>query len=257
MACGRSFTCPTCKRVFNALENLQTHCRRKSHQIPLEFLSLATRSKKNKVEDKRAGEAPLPSAGIMEGNFVRIAPKQSLTMTAAIALSELSSASKEMSSLQQQQEASKNSVVSCDKPLWSASTQTSPRRESETTSDETILEDGTTNNKKAIPKLGEIEQFSTETQTDDLEILPPSAAAVAAAATSVADADAFTIEAQTQFDLEDILCSNYTQTVLFDSLDQTSSSAAVNSIETQTVFMGSDDLVHMETQTISMLFEEQ
>ena len=36
--------------------------------------------------------------------------------------------------------------------------------------------------------------------------------------------DAFNmIEAQTQFDLDDILCSNYTQTALFDaSLDQNS-----------------------------------
>ena len=54
---------------------------------------------------------------------------------------------------------------------------------------------------------------STETQTDEMEILP-----------RLTNDDAFNmIEAQTQFDLDDILCSNYTQTALFDaSLDQNS-----------------------------------
>ena len=76
----------------------------------------------------------------------------------------------------------------------------------------------------------------------------------------LANEDAFTIEAQTQFDLDDILCSNYTQTALFNtSLDQ--NSIGVNTIETQTSnWVMSDELVHMETQTIDlnpMLFEDQ
>ena len=139
-------------------------------------------------------------------------------------------------------------------PLWAvSSTQTSPRvNGSDAIADEPLLRPSvtattTTTSKTSgsgIPKLGEIEQFSTETQTDDLEILLKP------------NEDAFnTIEAQTQFDLDDILCSNYTQTALFDtSLDQTS--IGVNTIETQTMLM-SDDLVHMETQTMSMIFEDQ
>merc|ERR1711874_843974 len=99
-----------------------------------------------------------------------------------------------------------------------------------------------------IPKLGEIEQFSTETQTDDLELLlKPSETGCGTTATSTNNGqneDAFTIEAQTQFDLDDILCSNYTQTALFDtSLDP--NSIGVNTIETQTMFMP-DELVNME-----------
>ena len=107
-----------------------------------------------------------------------------------------------------------------------------------------------------IPKLGEIEQFSTETQTDDLEmLLKPSVATTATNQSQ--NEDGFTIEAQTQFDLDDILCSNYTQTALFDtSLDHNS---GVNSAETQTMLM-SYDLVNMETQTsmqMSMLFDTE
>ena len=136
-------------------------------------------------------------------------------------------------------------------PLWAvSSTQTSPRvNGSDAIADEPLLRPSVTattskTSGNGIPKLGEIEQFSTETQTDDLEILLKP------------NEDAFnTIEAQTQFDLDDILCSNYTQTALFDtSLDQTS--IGVNTIETQTMLM-SDDLVHMETQTMSMIFEDQ
>merc|ERR1712083_627577 len=115
----------------------------------------------------------------------------------------------------------------------------------------------------AIPKLGEIAaQFSTDsvslaTQTDDLEmLLKPSTTTGGYGTTTTSTSngqneDAFTIEAQTQFDLDDILCSNYIQTSLFDtSLDPTNS--GVNSAETQTMLM-SYDLVNMETQTMSML----
>ena len=47
--------------------------------------------------------------------------------------------------------------------------------------------------------------FSTETQTDEMEILP-----------RLANDDAFNmIEAQTQFDLDDILCSNCSCYIVF------------------------------------------
>ena len=111
----------------------------------------------------------------------------------------------------------------------------------------------------AIPKLGDpkLEQFSTETQTDDLELLlkPTQAAA------GNGNVDAFTIEAQTQFDLDDILCSNYTQTIFDTSLDPSSTTVHASGTplnteaETQTnMLMSSYDLVNIQTQTISMLF---
>ena len=156
-----------------------------------------------------------------------------------------------------------------DKLVWSAaSTQTSPRGEHQfppavvsEISEESIFKEAAETAAAAsavvrstIPKLGEIEQFSTETQTDDLELLLKPSATGCGTATSTNNGqneDAFTIEAQTQFDLDDILCSNYTQTALFDtSLDPTNS--GVNSAETQTMLM-SYDLVNMETQTMSML----
>jgi hypothetical protein len=67
------------------------------------------------------------------------------------------------------------------------------------------------------PRLGEIEQFSTETQTD----LSAVANVVTdwgtvddddICASSVDEFGLRQIEAETQFDLDDILCSNYTQT---------------------------------------------
>ena len=80
-------------------------------------------------------------------------------------------------------------------PLWTASsTQTSPRVDA-ITDDSLLIRADQIRAKNPIPKLGEIEQFSTETQTDDLEILLKP------------NEDAFTIEAQTQFDLDDILLS--------------------------------------------------
>ena len=112
------------------------------------------------------------------------------------------------------------------------------------------------------PRLGEIEQFSTETQTD--------LGTATSNATEWAILDAselpLQIEAETQFDLDDILCSNYTQTraasaasVILDADDETASSAPMNSIETQTIhpnifYQGSDagsaaETMHMETQT--------
>jgi len=36
LTCGKAWTCPTCKAVFSAKENLQTHCRRKGHQLSWE-----------------------------------------------------------------------------------------------------------------------------------------------------------------------------------------------------------------------------
>lgn len=178
----------------------------------------------------------------------------SLTMTAAIALSELSS--KPSSSVLTKNPAEK---VEEDKTqaLWSASlaTQTSPRGGlGPEIPEESILPSRTSGK---IPKLGDpkLEQFSTETQTDDLELLLKPASAPAA---SQHVADAFTIEAQTQFDLDDILCSNYTQTIFDTSLDpSTSTGAPVNTAETQTSMLMSYDLVNMETQTLLFGDEEE
>ena len=153
-----------------------------------------------------------------------------------------------------------------DKLVWSAaSTQTSPRGEHQfppavvsEISEESIFKEAAETAavasavvRSTIPKLGEIEQFSTETQTDDLELLLKPSATGCGTATSTSNAgqneDAFTIEAQTQFDLDDILCSNYTQTVLFDtSLDQ---STTMNTAETQTMLMQPYDFNSIETQT--------
>ena len=168
----------------------------------------------------------------------------SLTMTAAIALSELSSKTTASSP-------PRSSKKVEDKPLWSAmSTQTSPRGDPA----ESILPSRTSGlgatRSSAIPKLGDpkLEQFSTETQTDgDLDLLlKPNANAASS------NVDAFTIEAQTQFDLDDILCSNYTQTIFDTSLDPPP--APVNTAETQTNMLMSYDLVNIQTQTMSMLF---
>ena len=85
---------------------------------------------------------------------------------------------------------------------------------------------------RAIPRLGDIEQFSTETQTDEFDLLKIAAAEESSARGEggeevvdkiVDDVDEeddplmtslkrHLIEATTQFDLDDILCSNYTQT---------------------------------------------
>merc|ERR1712141_218925 len=163
-------------------------------------------------------------------------------MTAAIALSELSSTTSAASiPVSVPVSTNKSDIVAKQPlsiqtedehgPLWTASsTQTSPRAVAALKNP--VCDGGPCNSEeslmrpcKSIPKLGEIEQFSTETQTDEMDILP-----------RLTNDDAFNmIEAQTQFDLDDILCSNYTQTALFDaSLDQ--NSIGVNTIETQTMF---------------------
>ncbi len=122
-----------------------------------------------------------------------------------------------------------------EKPLV-ASTQTSTNQDASTSDFVSPGEE-----KKHAPKLGDIEQFSTETQTDEMIVVD----------------DPFTIEAQTQFDLDDILCSNYTQTALFTSTLDTQSNnvatAASTSAETQTMFsldeVAAASGIHMETQT--------
>merc|ERR1719220_538693 len=75
---------------------------------------------------------------------------------------------------------------------------------------------------RTIPRIGDIEQFSTETQTDDFDLLKIAQSEEVVAGVrgdnNDDDEDPFTsfkrqlIEATTQFDLDDILCSNYTQT---------------------------------------------
>lgn len=193
----------------------------------------------------------------------------SLTMTAALALADLASFSTESKNQQQSIIASHREEEE-DKLLWSAaSTQTEgqqqqpgPRGETPPMAVPEITEESILKAAAAILKLGEIAaQFSTDsvslaTQTDDLEmLLKPSTTTGGYGTTTTSTSigqneDAFTIEAQTQFDLDDIFGSKYTQTALFNtSLDPNS---GVNSTETQTMLM-SYDLVNMETQTMSML----
>ena len=135
------------------------------------------------------------------------------------------------------------------------------------------------------PRLGDIEQFnSTETQTENN--------AVAASHTAADDWDSITaefglrqfMEAETQFDIDDILCSNYTQTrcanaprvhlgvpqnhsltlsgrrsspIMLDPLEEPSNAAGTlllaSTISTQTLFEEQEEASapskHMETQT--------
>lgn len=66
---------------------------------------------------------------------------------------------------------------------------------------------------KRPPRIGEIEQYSTETQTDEFDdVLMNKRAAVHVSSDDDDDPFSLKIEATTQFDLDDILCSNYTQT---------------------------------------------
>ena len=260
-ACGRSFQCLTCQSVFSALENLQTHCRRKNHR----FLQANANQNQTNVSEIKMEQSPphgkamsRPKRRPLEdfsgrcSKYLKIAPMPSLTMTAAIALSELSS---KTSALTKNEE-----KVEDKQPLWSASTQTSPRGglmlpapPPPEIPEESILPSRTSGGR---PRLGDpkLEQFSTETQTDDLELLLKPSSASSASATNAADA--FTIEAQTQFDLDDILCSNYTQTIFDTSLDPSTSGAPVNTAETQTSMLMSYDLVNMETQTLLFGQEE-
>jgi len=296
-ACGVSFSCDSCSAVFKGIEGLQTHCRRKGHQVPTKllmkrFLQSPQLSQSSQVFDAD-DEDPLAikktktiskdgkDYNNITRKYVKIAPMPSLTMTAALALSELSTmepipASSTSSFPPNQPQTSISGIVgeAQDKLSWSAAgTQTSPRvdigsptsvsalPEPPEMPDESIVKAMASTSTQltvntgphVIPKLGDIEQFSTETQTDDLEemLLKPTSSS-ATVGVGQDPEDGFTIEAQTQFDLDDILCSNYTQTALFDtSLDQNS---GVNSAETQTMLM-SYDLVNMETQTMSMLFD--
>eukprot|EP00095_Tigriopus_kingsejongensis_P002908 maker-scaffold336_size202805-snap-gene-1.38 protein:Tk02908 transcript:maker-scaffold336_size202805-snap-gene-1.38-mRNA-1 annotation:"hypothetical protein Phum_PHUM521410" len=140
-------------------------------------------------------------------------------------------------------------------PANSSSTQTSPKesqtlikdcllpshglelRSSATQAGSTPTESGHTSR---APKLADIEQFSTETQTDFV------AQAVGVTTSTDWDLSFEQLDAGTQFDLDDILCSNYTQTGL-DELVLVSSGplgplgvdveaiSVVHSIETQTM----------------------
>ena len=107
-----------------------------------------------------------------------------------------------------------------------ASTATSPEPKPHDIggAEDSLLKPFSKGRSRTFPKLGDIEQFSTETQTDDFDLLK----IAASEENSIRDIredkmvdeedDPFTslkrelIEATTQFDLDDILCSNYTQT---------------------------------------------
>ncbi len=93
VACGKSFICASCGRKFAAFENLQTHCRRKKHDIPLNLkVHLRKKSPISKTTDLFTPLTTVSKLGqITKGKYLKIAPMPSLHhMTAAIALSELS-----------------------------------------------------------------------------------------------------------------------------------------------------------------------
>ena len=240
------------------MENLQTHCRRKNHRFLQEANAHQTnvseiKAHRKVISQRQSRQRPLEDVSSSRcRKYLKIAPMPSLTMTAAIALSELSSKTSAVLTKNEEK-------VEDKQPLWSASTQTSPRGELMLPAppppeipEESILPSRTSGGRP--PRLGDpkLEQFSTETQTDDLELLLKASAA----STAAKAADAFTIEAQTQFDLDDILCSNYTQTIFDTSLDPSTSGAPVNTAETQTSMLMSYDLVNMETQTLLFGQEE-
>lgn len=158
-------------------------------------------------------------------------------------------------------------------------------------------------NRRLPPKIGEIEQFSTETQTD-FQLRSMTAAATTTTNTNHQASQSTScwesydsvefpggqFDAGTQFDLDDILCSNYTQTgfsellgaqlpssdigigkdiITEDPVVGTSASAfnsietqtAFHSIETQTIFQDEEDIIErsksstIETQTSDNVFE--
>ena len=108
-----------------------------------------------------------------------------------------------------------------------ASTATSPEPRSHEGegADDALLRPFNRGRSRPFPKLGDIEQFSTETQTDEFDLLKIATVSEENSVREVGvdkmvdeEDDPFTsfkrqlIEATTQFDLDDILCSNYTQT---------------------------------------------
>ena len=155
------------------------------------------------------------------------------------------------------------SVLSKDRPLWAASsTQTSPTRhdvEAESpfrgNPSEFLL---LGSEKSRPPKLGEIEQLSTETQTDVGQHMMGSRTFSANVSQDWGDMEPAAefsmrqIEAETQFDLDDILCSNYTQTgsILENPLlSMASNHVAANSIPNST------SMNSIETQTMDSIFD--
>ena len=117
---------------------------------------------------------------------------------------------------------SASDLLSC---FADASTATSPEpKNMEEAIDDSLLRPFQRNRAKPFPRLGDIEQFSTETQTDDFDLLKIATSEDTSVRGEGVDKmvddedDPFTsfkrhlIEATTQFDLDDILCSNYTQT---------------------------------------------
>lgn len=113
--------------------------------------------------------------------------------------------------------ASASDLLSC---FADASTATSP--EPKSMDDDSMLRPFQRDRSRTIPRIGDIEQFSTETQTDDFDLLKIAQSEEVVSGVrgdnNDDEEDPFTsfkrqlIEATTQFDLDDILCSNYTQT---------------------------------------------
>ena len=117
---------------------------------------------------------------------------------------------------------SASDLLSC---FADASTATSPEPKLiEEGTEDSLLRPFQRGRGRTYPRLGDIEQFSTETQTDDFDLLKIATSEDTSVRGDTVDKmvededDPFTsfkrelIEATTQFDLDDILCSNYTQT---------------------------------------------
>ena len=117
---------------------------------------------------------------------------------------------------------SASDLLSC---FADASTATSPEpKPIDDVTEDSLLRPFQRARAKPFPRIGDIEQFSTETQTDDFDLLKIATSEDTSVRGDGVDKlvededDPFTsfkrhlIEATTQFDLDDILCSNYTQT---------------------------------------------
>ena len=186
--CGKTYICSesNCKLTFKDLPSLQTHCRRKNHIY----------ADKDQVD---VGNEPL-----LQPSFFISAPKVACPgqLNAAIALSELSNVG--IASVLEQPRSPKRFRPD----LEAGNGGIMLFADASTTTDRLPK---TRDNKP--PRLGEIEQFSTETQTDEFDALKLIGKVTTSCGPDEEDDDPFPpIDAETQLNFDDILCSNYTQT---------------------------------------------
>jgi len=232
-------SCYTCPSTFKDPESLQSHCRRK-HNSTVSFviqpnpsvsagIGAVTASVSDGVVVTNYALSQIgagPAAAVVTSSSVsssRTCPGQ---LSAALAMAELSSNAVGIGSVLQ--------VESSHKPL--RRTHTSSGSEDRMLSSATKTREFGTSTATRAPKLGEIEQLSTETQTDELDALlvagggggkgvsqqPPATPALVPPQShqhhqhhqghqEEDDDDPFnpSIDADAMLD---ILCSNYTQT---------------------------------------------